>query len=94
MLLTGDGQSRYRQLEISGRLRLQTEKRQLFFSYVNSRARGDLNDFSNFLGSFPSPVIRPSQLGNLPGDLPNRFLIWGLVNLPAKFRIAPIFRMA
>jgi len=91
MLLTGDGQSRYRQLEISGRVRLESEKRQLFFSYVTSRARGELNDFSNYLGSFPAPIVRPNQFGNLPGDISNRFLLWGLINLPWKFRIAPIF---
>ncbi len=91
LLLTGDGQSRYRQWEISGRLRLQSEKRQLFFSYVKSQSLGDLNNFSNYLGSFPSPVIRPNEYATLPTDLPNRFLIWGLVNLPWKFRIAPIF---
>jgi len=91
MLLSGNGQSRYRQFEVSGRIRLETEKRQLFFSYVKSRARGDLNDFSGYLGSFPAPVVRPNQFGNLPADLPDRFLIWGLVNLPWKFRISPIF---
>jgi hypothetical protein len=91
MLLTGDGQSRYHQLEISGRLRLPDDKHQLYFSYVKSLARGDLNDFSNYLGSFPAPVIRPNQFGNLAGDVPNRFLIWGLIHLPLKFQIAPIF---
>lgn len=91
MLLTGDGHSRYHQLEVSGRLRLHSERQQLFFSYVKSLARGDLNDFSNYLGSFPAPIIRPNQFGDLPADLPNRFLVWGLVHLPWKFQIAPIF---
>lgn len=91
LLLTGDGQARYHQWELSGRLRIASEKRQLFFSYVKSQAQGDLNNFSNYLGSFPNPVIRPNQYATLPGDLPNRFLVWGLVNLPWKFRIAPIF---
>ena len=90
-LLTGDGQARYRQWEISGRLRLESEKRQLYFSYVKSHSLGDLNNFSNYLGSFPNAVIRPNQYATLTGDLPNRFLVWGLVNLPWKFRIAPIF---
>jgi hypothetical protein len=90
MLLTGNGESRYRQFELSGRLRLPAEK-QLYFSYVKSRARGDLNDFSTYLGSFPAPIIRPDQFGTLPADMPNRFLIWGLIKLPWKFRIAPIF---
>ena len=89
-LLSGVGQSRYRQLEVSARMRLKGEGRQLFFSYVHSRARGDLNDFSNYLGTFPIPIIRGNQFGNLPADLPNRLLAWGVVQLPWKFRIAPV----
>ena len=89
-LLTGTGGANYRQLEATARVRLPGEGRQLFFSYVYSRARGDLNDFNNFLGSFPAPIIRPDQIGNLPTTVPNRFLAWGVVNLPEKFRIAPI----
>jgi hypothetical protein len=89
-LLSGVGQSRYRQLEITARMRLKGEGRQLFFSYVRSRARGDLNDFSNYLGTFPIPIIRGNQFGNLSADLPNRLLAWGMVQLPWKFRIAPV----
>jgi hypothetical protein len=89
-LLSGVGQSRYRQIEVTVRMRLKGEGRQLFFSYVRSRARGDLNDFSNYLGTFPIPIIRGNQFGNLPADLPNRLLAWGMVQLPWKFRIAPV----
>jgi hypothetical protein len=89
-LLSGVGQSRYRQLEVTARMRLKGEGRQLFFSYVHSRARGDLNDFSEYLGTFPIPIIRANQFGNLPADLPNRLLAWGMVQLPWKFRIAPV----
>jgi hypothetical protein len=89
-LLSGVGDSRYRQLEVTARMRLKGDGRQLFFSYVRSRARGDLNDFSNYLGTFPIPIIRGNQFGNLPADLPNRLLAWGMVQLPKKFRIAPV----
>jgi len=89
-LLSGTGQSRYRQFEATTRVRL-NDKRELFFSYVRSRARGDLNDFAGYLGSFPVPIIRANQFGNLPSDLPNRFLAWGLIQLPLGFRIAPVF---
>jgi hypothetical protein len=89
-LLSGTGQSRYRQFEVTARVRL-NGKRELFFSYVRSRARGDLNDFSSYLGSFPVPIVRADQFGNLPADLPNRFLAWGLIQLPRGFRIAPVF---
>ena len=90
LVLDGNGQSRYRQFEVTARLRLGEETRQLFFSYVHSRIRGDLNDFNQYLGSYPIPIIRTNQFANLPGDLPNRFLMYGLLRLPWKFRIAPI----
>jgi hypothetical protein len=89
-LLSGTGGSHYRQAEATARVHLPGDGRQLFFSYVYSRARGNLNDFNNYLGSFPVPIIRPDQVGNLPTSLPNRFLAWGVVQLPAKFRIAPV----
>jgi hypothetical protein len=88
-VLSGIGQSRYRQLELTTRVGL-GHARQLFFSYVNSRARGDLNEFSSFIGSFPIPIIHPNQFGNLPTDLPHRFLAWGRVPLPAGFGVAPV----
>ena len=89
LLLSGTGGARYRQFEISARLRL-GETRQLMFSYIRSKGRGDLNDFGSFLGTFPVPIVRPNLFGNSPADLPNRFLTWGLMQLPWKFRIAPV----
>ncbi|MGD0872325.1 MAG: TonB-dependent receptor [Bryobacteraceae bacterium] len=89
-LLSGTGNSRYRQLEVTARYQLKGESSQLCFSYVYSRARGDLNDFNNYLSSFPAPIIRSNQVANLPGSLPDRFLAWGVVRLPAAFRIAPV----
>jgi Carboxypeptidase regulatory-like domain len=88
-LLTGTGHSRYHQFEVTARLRLRAD-RQLFFSYVRSRARGDLNDFASYLGTFPVPLIRPNEFGNLPTDMPNRFLAWGVLQLPKGFRVAPM----
>jgi len=88
-LLSGTGGSRYRQFEATTRFRL-GEERELLFSYVRSSGRGDLNDFGNFLGTFPAPIVRPNQFGTLPGNLPNRFLAWGLVKFPAKIRVSPV----
>ena len=87
--LTGAGDSRYRQFELTARVH-PTEKYEMFFSYVRNRAHGDLNEFANFLGSFPQAIIRPNQYGRLPGDLPSRFLAWGTAQFPLGFRIAPI----
>src|SRR6185369_7912658 len=58
--LTGAGDSRYRQFELTARVH-PTEKYEMFFSYVRNRAHGDLNEFANFLGSFPQAIIRPNQ---------------------------------
>ncbi|MFP5261138.1 MAG: carboxypeptidase regulatory-like domain-containing protein [Blastocatellia bacterium] len=88
-VLGGNGRSGYRQFELTTRWNMR-DGQQLFFSYVRSRAQGDLNEFNNYLGNFPSPVMRPNQYTNLPGDLPNRFLAWGVLQLPKKIRIAPL----
>jgi hypothetical protein len=89
LVLGGGGKSGYNQLELTARLSLR-DGQQMFFSYVHSRSRGDLNEFNNYLGNFPFPVVRPNTFTNLSGDLPNRFLAWGLVRLPWKMRIAPM----
>jgi len=89
LVLGGSGKSGYRQLELTARLTMK-DGQQMFFSYVRSRARGDLNEFNNYLGNFPFPVVRPNEYTNLPGDLPNRFLAWGTVSLPWKMRISPM----
>jgi hypothetical protein len=88
-LLSGNGSASYHQFETTARWRF-GEERELMFSYVRSKGRGDLNDFNNFLGAFPVPILRTNQFGNLPTDMPNRFLAWGLVKLPARIRIAPV----
>jgi hypothetical protein len=89
IVLDGSGNSRYRQLEITGKLSW-TDKQQLVFSYVRSRAEGDQNVFDDFVGNFAEPFIRPSVYANLPGDLPNRFLMWGHVKLPfQRFELLP-----
>lgn len=88
--LSGSGRSRYRQFEVTASWRLR-ETSHLFFSYVRSSARGDLNDFASFLGTFPVPLLRPNQFSYLPTDLPNRFLAWGNLKFPRGFMIAPVF---
>jgi len=62
----------------------------MFFSYVHSRARGDLNDFGRFLGTVPAAIIRDNQYGTLSTDLPNRFIAWGVVRFPLAFQVAPV----
>ena len=79
ILLNGDGSSHYRQLEFTAKVTWKADE-QLMLSYVHSRDRGTLSDSDNFIGNFPTPVVRPITYSNLPGDLPNRFLVWGRVD--------------
>jgi hypothetical protein len=88
ILLGGSGGARYRQVESTVRVRLESE-REVYFSYVYSRARGDWNDFGTYLTTFPAPLIHPNEFGDLPASLPHRFLSWGTFRLPSKFRIYP-----
>jgi hypothetical protein len=90
--LSGSGQSRYRQFEVTASWRMK-ESSTLFFSYVHSQALGDLNDFSSFLGTFPIPLLRPDQYGTLPTDIPNRLLAWGRILLPRGWRISPVVEL-
>jgi len=89
LLLRGGGRSIYRQAEITGRFEWK-DGQQLFLTYTRGRAQGSLNDFSGFLGNFPSPLIRPSVYSHLPADLPNRVLAWGRVNLPQGVQFLPM----
>jgi len=88
LVLSGTGESRYRQFEITGVAKFKSV-RQLFFSYVRSRARGNINQFNRYLGDVPYPVIQSGQFTNLSGDLPNRFLAWGTIGIPLKMEVSP-----
>jgi hypothetical protein len=88
-LLEGTGVSHYRQFDLTAQLRLRDD-REMFFSYVRSRARGDLNDFGKFLGTVPAAIIRENEYGTLGTDLPNRFLTWGVLRVTPTVQIAPV----
>lgn len=92
LILGGGGKSRYDQFELSSQIKWK-EDQYLFVSYVRSRSRGDLNEFNNYLGSFPYPIVRPNQYSNLPADTPHRFLAWGFVKLPAKLFWSPLLEI-
>jgi Carboxypeptidase regulatory-like domain/TonB-dependent Receptor Plug Domain len=90
LVLGGGGRSRYRQFELVGKMMFDDGRQQLFLSYVNSRSRGDVNEFNTYIGNFPFPIVRLNQFARGSADLPHRFLGWGVFNLPWKTRLAPI----
>jgi hypothetical protein len=67
-----------------------TERSSIIASYVHSRALGELNDYDQFFGNFPYPLVRQNQYGPLSSDAPNRGLFWGVIGLPHKFDFVPI----
>jgi len=66
------------------------ERTTLYGSYVYSRARGELNDYNQFFGSLPYPLIRANQQGPLGHDAPHRLLFWGVIGLPRKLEFVPV----
>lgn len=89
LMMRGTGRSLYRMAQITGRFDWKRGQ-QLFVNYTHGRAQGTLNDFSGFVGNFPAPLVRHSVYSNLPGDVPNRFLAWGRVNLPEGLQFLPM----
>lgn len=87
--LRNTGGARYEEYEAMVRVHA-TERTSLFFSYVASKARGDLNDFGLFFGNYPTAIIRPNQRGRLGWDAPHRFLAWGTIGLPWKLELLPV----
>ncbi len=90
IVLNGDGNSRYRQAELTARIAWR-DGQNMVLSYTHSRAEGSQNVFDNFLGNYALPVFHPNVYSNLPGDVPNRVLAWGRVNVPVwNLKLMPI----
>ena len=89
LLLRNDGESRYRELQVTARYRLQ-ERKHLYVAYVRSRATGDLNAFNNYFGNARNVVIRANERSLQPFDAPNRLLFWGDIDLPKQITLSPV----
>ncbi len=87
--LSNTGAQSYKELQVTGRYHFR--KHFINASYVRSRAYGDLNDFFQFFGNVPKPVIQPDGQGRLSFDAPNRLLLSGEFNAPWKLTFAPVF---
>jgi TonB dependent receptor/Carboxypeptidase regulatory-like domain len=89
--LDSRGRDFYREFQITGRY--QIGHHTVNASYVRSKATGNLNDFNQFFGNNPQPVIQADARGPLPFDAPNRFLAWGEFHAPWKVTVMPVFDM-
>ncbi|HEY4051115.1 MAG TPA: hypothetical protein VGM27_29995, partial [Acidobacteriaceae bacterium] len=88
LVLDSSGTVQSRQMDVTARIGANT-LRQFFFSYVRQFARGDITDASSYLGDFPFPVVRSQIQASTRGEIPNRFLLWGISALPWQMQIAP-----
>jgi hypothetical protein len=86
--LNGNGSSFLRQFEFTAAATARKED-QIFLSFVHGSSTGNLNEFSNYLANYPLAVILPDARTFLAGDTPNRFLGWGTIAFPKKFRLSP-----
>ena len=86
--LANRGRQSYRELQITGRY--QFHHQTINASYVRSKAYGDLNDFFQFFGNTPKPVIQPDGQGRLSYDAPNRVVAWGEFKAPFKLTLMPV----
>ena len=89
LLLRTDGQSRYREAQITARYQLHGTD-QIVGSYTRSSAVGNLNDFNTYFGNIENPVIRPDARGPLPWDVPNRYIFWSNISVPRGFTLFPL----
>jgi carboxypeptidase family protein/TonB-dependent receptor-like protein len=89
LALTDAGRSRYHEIESTLRFH-PTERSDFRISYVHSHSQGDLNTLSQVFVPFEQPVIRPNVSGDLPSELPDRLVSWGIFKLPRRFTFSPV----
>lgn len=89
LLLSNDGSSLYRSLELT--LRYDLRGSFFVFSYIRSNTKGDLNNFGKLFGDLQNPIIIPNYYSYLETDNPHRILIWGVFRLPYKVVFSPVF---
>jgi hypothetical protein len=90
LFLSNGGRSRYQEFQFTSRYKL-NQGNEFLFSYVRSRATGDLNDFNTYFGNFRNPIIRANERSRQPFDAPNRILVTGSVKLPFDLTAFPVF---
>jgi Carboxypeptidase regulatory-like domain len=88
LLLSNTGGSRYHEFETTLRFHPR-QQMDINFSYVSSRARGDLNTLTSLYVPFELPVIRPNAFGTLSSNVSNRFITWGRFKLPWEMTASP-----
>jgi len=90
--LSSAGRSRYRELEATARY-LGGERRDLTLSYVWAKGTADLNDYDQFYGNLPDPIVRANEHNLIPTDVPHRLLLRGTIGLPGQWDFSPVLEL-
>jgi hypothetical protein len=90
--LSSSGTSRYRELETTLRY-LGGDRRDLTLSYVRAHGTADLNQYDQFYGNIPWPIVRANEHGLTATDVPHRFLLRGTIGLPGQWDLAPVVEL-
>jgi hypothetical protein len=86
--LRGIGESRYRELQLSGR-KTWPHASQLFVSYVWSSAIAEVNDFGSLFTNLDAPLLEPAGRAPTPADVPHRLRGWATFSLPLRIVVSP-----
>jgi hypothetical protein len=92
LVLGSSGQGELRQFDLTTGVG-SSKSRQFYLSYVRQLAKGDQTDAASYLGDLPLPVVQSRIAASNPGEIPNRFLLWGTSTLPWRMRISPRFEL-
>ncbi len=61
----------------------------LFFSFSKIRTTGDINHFGLIYDNLRDPLVLANEDAFQPFEVPNRVLVWGVVDLPGGFTLTP-----
>ena len=89
LLVESTGKADYREVQLSLR-KTWADDQQAFVSYVWSRGRGEINDFTSLFGFIDAPLLQPGAIARLSTEARNRLLAWGTVNLPGRVVVSPV----
>jgi outer membrane receptor protein involved in Fe transport len=90
LLLSARGESKSTEFDITARKSFPDDG-ELFVSYVKSRSLGDLNEFGTVYRDLRGPILLSSEYSLQAFDVPHRFLVWGVLQLPKKITVVPGF---
>ena len=88
LTLSSDGRSRSNEIEATLRRQFKNSSH-ITASYVHASTKGDLNDFVSIYGDLRDPVVQPNAYARRSFDVPNRFLVWGVMALPHDVTVSP-----